>query len=132
MSYGVQHLRNGWTHDIECARSSHRLRLAFAIAEHSPSRPTWATHNGACGRHPDNLIKIADSYRGQVCCNCGCEQNPIAWPKWVDDDVLQAIWNLACQIQDKRGAYNRNHAEESRARSWARHAKQADAEEETT
>lgn len=113
MSNAATMLRRGYTFDPECWHATNRLQLATRILD-STIGPKRKEHAETCDRHPKTIANTCFSYRDRLCCTCGVDRDPLIWPDWVDDEILDKAWALACALQTKRGAHEHNRQNRTR------------------
>lgn len=109
MTYAAYMLRSGRRYDPEDYRATERLHLAYQILETLGAAPTivhgnrtyfdWAS---AGSLNPD---KHLCSLNGSGYGDC-----TITYPEWVNDAMLERVWDLADTFRTARGQYNRNAA----------------------
>lgn len=90
---GGRLVRRGDTFDPECHRTTYRLGVAQSILRGLGIEPTW-THG--TGEHQ---------------CDYRCTAT---WSEWVTGATFDLAYQLACEVQGERGAYNRNKAYEAK------------------
>lgn len=104
---GGRMLKRGDSSDIECWRTTHRLRVGQGILRSLGIEQTW-THLEMDGKSPETWPggpKHQCNYR------CTCE-----WPEWVTGEMFDLAYRLACEVQTERGAYERAAAGRARSR----------------
>lgn len=94
---GGRMLKRGDTSDIECWRTTHRLRVGQGILRSLGIAPEWS--HSDCTRVSFGRVVHACDYR------CVC-----TWPEWVTGDVFDLAYRLANETQTERGAFERNAA----------------------
>lgn len=92
---GGRNVKRGDTFDVECSRTSTRLRMAHAILKSQGAEPVWS-HSDRTRLEFGWLEKHACDHR----CTC-------AWPEWVTGEAFDLAYRLADEIQTARGAHNR-------------------------
>lgn len=103
---GGRQLKRGDSHDIECWRTTHRLRVAQGILRDMGFAPTWPTHSDKCIRSEANRGRRCFGFN-YVCDDPACpmRHNPApTWPAECTGPVFDAAYALACAVQDARGA----------------------------
>jgi len=86
-------LKRGDTYDIECARTSYRLRVGQGILKAAGLTQTW--------HHSDN--QHVEFGRAKHACDykCRCE-----WDAWATDEMFDRAYALADDVQTERGRYH--------------------------
>jgi hypothetical protein len=97
MSYIVQKIRNGDTHEYECSRTTHRIQATRAILSAMGCDFTLspAGHQDDCPRSRDNLANVAFGWRDRVSCQCDFRNARPTLPAWLTDDMIVDAFNLA-------------------------------------
>jgi hypothetical protein len=101
MTTGAYYLKRGDTFDIEDWRMTHRLGVARSILRSFQVEPTW--EHSDCTRVEWGRPKHACDYRCKA-----------TWPEWVTDDIFDLAFNLADEVQDKRGRWHQNEINKTR------------------
>lgn len=103
-------VRLGRTSDIECHRTTHRLRLAKSILAAAGVEAVWPEHDPECDAHPRNRAQIIGTVYGCSRASCAYRQAEIlgpTWPEWVTAETFAHAWALAAEIQTARGEHHR-------------------------
>jgi hypothetical protein len=94
---GGRLLKRGDSFDIECWRTTHRLRVAHGILLGLGIKAEW--------EHSDYMG--VEYGVAKHLCDDRCKA---VWAEWVSDEMFNLAYSLACEVQDKRGAYHRREA----------------------
>lgn len=103
---GGRMLKRGDTYDIECGRTTNRLRTAQGILRGLGFTPTWPTHSDKCIRSDKNRSRRVFGFN-YMCDDQACpmRHNPApAWPAECSGKVFDEAYALACAVQAARGA----------------------------
>lgn len=105
-------VKKGWTHDPECGRTTHRIRVARQLLAEVGIEPTiqhraeskdGMFRRGACRKNPDSP-SFGRSHFSLGFDIEGCDYNCITvWPSWVTDDMFESAARAADAIQTLRG-----------------------------
>ena len=100
---GGRLLKRGDSFDIECWRTTHRLRVAQGILRNLGFTPTWPEHDEKCILHPKNAWNRCFGFN--YICDAGCPRRsnpPPTWPEGVSGEIFDLAYQLACAVQDRR------------------------------
>lgn len=95
---GGRLVKRGDTFDPECHRTTHRLGVAQGILRGLGIEATWE-HSGTSRVTQFGVAKHACDYRCKA-----------TWPEWVTGETFDLAYSLACEVQTKRGEFNRSAA----------------------
>jgi hypothetical protein len=97
-------VKRGDMSDHDCARATHRIRVARVILGSQKIRPEW--------NHSDSTI--VEWGREKHSCDYRCEA---VWPEWVTNRVFNLAVALADEIQTERGSWHQRQINEQRRAS---------------
>jgi len=121
MTNGGRLLKRGDTYDIECWRTSHRLRVGQSILRGLGLEPTWPEHAEDCMNHPNNRFNRIHGYSYPCLGDCPHRLDPPAtWPEWATDEMFDLAYRLADETQTERGNWHQRQINEERREREAR------------
>lgn len=116
---GGRMLKRGYTFDIECHRTTYRLRGGHSILASMGVKPSYPEHDPSCIKHPSNSMNRCFGWT--YWCECGRGDDPTpTWPEWVTGEMFDLAYRLADEIQTERG--NHHQREINKARDERRRA----------
>lgn len=102
---GGRLLARGDSFDIECSRTTHRLRVGQGILRSLGFTPTFPDHAASCMNHPDNALRRCFGISYPCLGDCPRRNDPApTWDETATGKVFDAAYALACAVQDGRGA----------------------------
>jgi hypothetical protein len=110
---GGRRLKRGDSYDIECGRTTHRLRLGQHILSSLGVEAKWPEHDEKCILNPKNSWNRCSGWSYRCQCSVGTDPQP-SWPEWATDEMFDLAYRLADEVQTERGSYNRSQAYESK------------------
>jgi hypothetical protein len=116
---GGRALMRGDSYDIECWRTTHRLRVALGILRGQDIVPTPVEHSESCILHPSHRSNRVFGWN-YICDDPACPARrnpPPTWPEWVTGEMFDRAYALADEIQTERGRYEQRKARELRSAS---------------
>jgi len=107
---GGRMVKRGYTYDIECAKTTHRLRLAQSILTGMGVTATLPEHDDKCILSPAQKFNRCFGYSYNCTCGVGVDPAP-TWPEWTTGEMFDLAYRLADEVQTERGAHNQRDAQ---------------------
>lgn len=85
------------------------MQVSNSDLDFSLGEPTFTPHADECMLSEKQRLNRCFGFSYH--CSCGAQSQPPSWPEWVADEVFEAAYRLAQEIQDKRGSWNRREAD---------------------
>lgn len=112
---GGRLLKRGDTFDIECHRTTHRLRVGQGILRSLGLTAEYPKHAATCILSAEQAFNRAGRDRYSFRCECGVGHDPQpVWPAYATGKTFDLAYQLADEMQTERGRYHQRQIDERR------------------